>query len=92
MFSYKNLRSENLKPLLAVVKILHFISIAVLALVPICIVPGMYFGISVPYMLSFAVYAAFGIILAGLLASLVAFEESYRQRTVYLEATQRDQT
>ncbi|MBB5213298.1 hypothetical protein [Microbulbifer hydrolyticus] len=92
MFSYKNLRSENLKPLLVVVKILHFISIAVLALVPICIIPGMYIGFSVPYILSFAVYAAFGIILAGLLASLVAFEESYRQRTVHLEGARRDQT
>ncbi len=82
MFGYKNLKSENLKPLLAVVKILHFVSIVVLAFIPIWIVPVMYFGYSVPYTLSFAFYAMLGIISAGLLAALVAFEESYRRRTV----------
>nr|WP_010131879.1 hypothetical protein [Microbulbifer agarilyticus] len=92
MFGYKNLKSENLKPLLAVIKVLHFSSIFVLALVPISIIPGIYLGFSATSILSLAVYAVFGVILAGLLASLVAFEESYRQRTVHLGATHRDQT
>ena len=91
MFGYKELKSENLKPLLTVVKVLHLISILVLVLVPICIVPAMYLGYSVPYMLSFAFYAVLGVVLAGFLAALVAFEESYRRRTVHLESVQRDE-
>ena len=91
MLSYKNLKSENLLPLLIVAKILHFISIAVLILVPICIVPAMLLGFSASYTLSFIFYGAFGVILAGLLAAVVAFEESYRRRTAHLEATQEEQ-
>ena len=91
MFSYKILKSENLQPLLIVVKILHFISTAVLILVPICIFPAMLLGFSASYTLSFIFYGAFGVILAGLLAAVVAFEESYRRRTAHLEAAHRDQ-
>ena len=70
---------------------MHFTSIAVLALVPICIIPAMVLGFSVSYTLSFIFYGAFGVILAGLLAAVVAFEESYRRRTANLEATQKEQ-
>ncbi|WP_226701878.1 hypothetical protein [Microbulbifer elongatus] len=91
MFSYKNLKTVNLQPLLIVANILHFISIAVLVLVPICIVPAMLLGFSASYTLSFIFYGAFGVILAGLLAAVVAFEESYRRRTAHLEATQEEQ-
>ena len=84
MFWYKNLKSINLRPLLLLVNSIHSVSFSILVLSPIWVFAGMVIGYSLPYLLSFVIYGFMGVVLAGLLASLVAFEDSYRQRTEQL--------
>ena len=81
MYGYINLKSKNLNPLLVFVKIIHAVSIALFVLIPLSIVPAMFAGISQMYVLSFLIYPFWGYLLSGVLAVLIAFEESYRVRT-----------
>ncbi|AQQ67050.1 hypothetical protein Mag101_04890 [Microbulbifer agarilyticus] len=73
MYGYINLKSKNLNPLLAFVKIIHAVSIALFVLIPLSVIPATFAGISQIYVLSFLVYPFWGYLLAGILAVLIAF-------------------